>query len=95
VQFLDVNLDVPFILFNPWLGVALVVSFAPVLFYLLLSVLACFKRVRRGNKKPPSTGGRGFLSFFIGTHRMPAERDDFFNDFCGCAFKHTVFRKHS
>jgi|ERR1700722_2238073 len=83
----------PDVLYSPWLALAIVVTFLPVVSFLIFSVSA-FMRWRR-ERPMQSTDRGGVKSFLIGSRRSPEGRAEFFNSFCYCASRHSVFRKHS
>jgi len=87
----------PSALFYPWLALDLVVTFVPLLSFLILFLSACirWRNNRRNNWRTRPTFWGGVISFLIGTRRSPEGRAEFFKDFKDCIFSHSIFRKHS
>src|ERR1700722_1740753 len=86
------NLYVPFIMFDSWFGLNIAATFLPVLSFIIFSVSAL---CGWWNKSSIPSDRRGVVSFLFGSRRSPEGRAEFFKDFCDCASRHSVFRRHS
>src|ERR1700722_2479994 len=77
----------------PWLAVQVIVTWLPLLSFVILSVSAFIKWWN--DRRTRSTDRGGVISFLIGSRRSPEGRAEFLEGFRDYTFSHTTFRKHS